>query len=212
MEFSQLFGIVATSAATPQLLATVGGLCLLAYLLGSISSAIIVCRLLGYPDPRSEGSGNPGATNVLRVAGKPAAIITLAGDVLKGVAAVLIGRWAGVDEPALAWIGFCAFLGHLYPLFFNFDGGKGVATALGVINTLAWPAGLAVMLAWLVVFLPFRISSLAAIVSWAVAPLAVWLLAPQYIGAMVPMSLLLLWRHKQNIQDLLSGEERTFRK
>lgn len=212
MEFSQLFGIVATSAATPQLLATVGGLCLLAYLLGSISSAIIVCRLLGYPDPRSEGSGNPGATNVLRVAGKPAAIITLVGDVLKGVLAVLIGRWAGVDDPALAWIGFFAFVGHLYPLFFNFDGGKGVATALGVINTLAWPAGLAVMLAWLVVFLPFRISSLAAIVSWAVAPLAVWLLAPQYIGAMVPMSLLLLWRHKQNIQDLLSGEERTFRK
>ncbi len=212
MEFSQLFGIVATSAATPQLLATVGGLCLLAYLLGSISSAIIVCRLLGYPDPRSEGSGNPGATNVLRVAGKPAAIITLAGDVLKGVVAVLIGRWVGVDEPALAWIGFFAFLGHLYPLFFNFDGGKGVATALGVINTLAWPAGLAVMLAWLVVFLPFRISSLAAIVSWALAPVAVWLLAPQYIGAMVPMSLLLLWRHKQNIEDLLSGQERTFRR
>lgn len=212
MEFSQLFGIVATSAVTPEILAKVAGLCLLAYLLGSISSAILVCRLLGYPDPRGEGSGNPGATNVLRVAGKPAALVTLAGDVLKGVIAVLVGRWAGVDEPALAWIGFFAFLGHLYPVFFGFDGGKGVATALGVLNTLAWPAGVTVMITWLVVFLPFRISSLAAIVSWALAPVAVWLLAPQYIGAMVPLSLLLLWRHKQNIQDLLTGRERNFRK
>lgn len=212
MEFSQLFGAVATAAATPAMLATFAGFCLLGYLLGSISTAILVCRALGYPDPRGEGSGNPGATNVLRVAGKPAAAMTLLGDVLKGVLPVLLARYAGVDDPALAWIGFCAFLGHLYPLFFRFEGGKGVATALGVINTLAWPAGFAVMASWLLVFLPFRISSLAAIVSWMLAPLWVWVFAPQFIAATIPMALLLLWRHRQNIRDLLTGKERSFRR
>lgn len=212
MEFSQLFGAVATTAATPAAIATVIGFCLLGYLLGSISTAILVCRALGYPDPRDEGSGNPGATNVLRVAGKPAAAVTLLGDVLKGVVPVLLARLVGVDDPALAWIGFCAFLGHLYPVFFRFEGGKGVATALGVINTLAWPAGLAVMISWLVVFLPFRISSLAAIVSWALAPLWLWLFAPQFLGAMIPLSLLLLWRHRQNVKNLLAGKEAGFGK
>lgn len=212
MELSQLFGTVATAGATPALIATVAGFCLLGYLLGSISTAILVCRMLGYPDPRGEGSGNPGATNVLRVAGKPAAAITLLGDVLKGVVPVLLARLAGVDDPALAWIGFFAFLGHLYPVFFRFEGGKGVATALGVINTLAWPAGFAVMATWLVVFLPFRISSLAAIVSWILAPLWLWVFAPQYLAAMVLMSVLLIWRHRQNVQDLLTGKERSFRR
>lgn len=212
MEFSQLFGVVATAEATPALLATVAGFCLLAYLLGSISTAILVCRALGYPDPRSEGSHNPGATNVLRIAGKPAALLTLAGDVLKGVVPVLLARLAGVEGPTLAWIGFFAFLGHLYPLFFRFEGGKGVATALGVINTLAWPAGFAVMATWLLVFLPTRISSLAALASWVLAPLYLWIFAPQYLAAMVLMSALLVWRHRQNLKDLLTGKERSFRK
>ncbi len=212
MEFSQLFDAVATTAATPAALAIIVGFCLLGYLLGSISTAILVCRALGYPDPRGEGSHNPGATNVLRIAGKPAAALTLLGDVLKGVAPVHLARLAGVDDPALAWIGFFAFLGHLYPVFFRFEGGKGVATALGVINTLAWPAGLAVMISWLLVFLPFRISSLAAIVSWTLAPLWLWLFAPQFLGAMIPLSVLLIWRHQQNIRDLLAGQEAGFRK
>lgn len=212
LELSQLFGVVATTAATPAIVATFAAFCLLAYLLGSISTAILVCRALGYPDPRSEGSNNPGATNVMRIAGKPAALLTLAGDVAKGVIPVVLARFAGVDDPALAWIGFCAFLGHLYPLFFRFEGGKGVATALGVINTLGWQAGFAVMASWLVVFLPFRVSSLASIVSWTLAPLWLWIFAPQFLGAMVPMSLLLLWRHRQNIRDLLTGNERSFKK
>ncbi|MFZ5724550.1 MAG: glycerol-3-phosphate 1-O-acyltransferase PlsY [Pseudomonadota bacterium] len=212
MEFSQLFGSIATAAATPADFAIFAGFCLLGYLLGSVSTAILVCRAFGYPDPRSEGSHNPGATNVLRIAGKPAALLTLAGDVAKGVLPVVLARLAGVDDPALAWIGFCAFLGHLYPLFFRFEGGKGVATALGVINTLAWQAGFAVMATWLLVFLPFRVSSLAALVSWALAPLWLWVFAPQFLGAMVPLSLLLLWRHRQNIRDLLTGNERSFRR
>lgn len=214
MDFPALLeGIIRIDGgATPALLAAFGGFCLLAYLLGSISTAILVCRAFGFPDPRSEGSGNPGATNVLRVAGKPAAAITLLGDVLKGVLPVLLARTAGIEGPALAWVGFFAFLGHLYPVFFRFEGGKGVATALGVINTLAWPAGFAVMASWLLVFLPFRVSSLAAIISWVLAPLWLWLFAGQYLAAMSLMALLLVWRHRQNVKDLLTGKERSFRK
>lgn len=212
MEFSTVFGLLATEQATVADFAIAFGFCLMAYLLGSVSTAILVCRALGFPDPRSEGSHNPGATNVLRIAGKPAAAMTLAGDVLKGVVPVLLARLAGVDAPMLAWIGFFAFLGHLYPLFFRFEGGKGVATALGVVNTLDPASGLAVMLAWLFVFLPSRISSLAAVISWALAPFIVWHLAPPYFAAMVPMSLLLLWRHRQNLRDLVAGNERSFKK
>lgn len=212
MDLSALFGTLATPAATTADLALAAGFCLMAYLLGSISTAILVCRAIGAPDPRTDGSGNPGATNVLRVAGKPAAAVTLAGDVLKGVVPVLLARLAGVEAPVLAWIGFFAFLGHLYPVFFRFEGGKGVATALGVINTLSWPAGFAVMATWLLVFLPTRISSLSALVSWALAPLYLWIFAPASLGAMVPLSVLLIWRHRQNLRDLLTGQERSFRK
>lgn len=214
MEFSPLFNGIATTGTdvTPAMWAVFAGFCLLAYLLGSISTAILVCRAGGYPDPRSEGSGNPGATNVLRVAGKPAAAVTLLGDVLKGVVPVLLARLAGIEGAALAWIGVLAFLGHLYPVFFGFDGGKGVATALGVINTLAWPAGVAVMVSWLLVFLPFRVSSLAAIGSWLLAPLFTWYFAPAYLLPVLVMSALLIWRHRQNLKDLVSGKERSFRK
>ena len=208
MEFAPLF----STDPTPALMAAFAGFCLLGYLLGSISTAILVCRAFGYPDPRGEGSGNPGATNVLRVAGKGPAALTLAGDVVKGVIPVVLARLAGIEGAALAWIGFAAFLGHLYPVFFRFEGGKGVATALGVINTLAWQAGFAVMACWLLVFLPFRISSLAAIVSWLLAPLWCWIFAPAYVLPVALMSALLLWRHQQNIRDLLTGQERGFRK
>jgi len=211
VEFSQLFGAVATPAATPASIALFLGLCLFGYLLGSISTAILVCRAIGAPDPRGEGSGNPGATNVMRVAGKGPALATLAGDVAKGVLPVIVARMLGIEGPELAWIGFFAFLGHLLPVFFRFEGGKGVATALGVINTLAWPAGLAVMMAWLIVFLPFRVSSLASIASWVLAPLFTWYYAPEYLAGVTLMAVLLIARHKQNIQDLLSGKERSFR-
>ncbi|HEX4975483.1 MAG TPA: glycerol-3-phosphate 1-O-acyltransferase PlsY, partial [Pseudomonadales bacterium] len=150
-------------------------LCIVSYLMGSVSTAILVCRALGYPDPRSEGSNNPGATNVLRIAGKGPALLTLAGDVGKGVLAILLGRVLSVDELTLALMGLAAFIGHLFPLYFNFEGGKGVATALGVITTLAWPIGLGIMLIWLVVAVLSRYSSLAALVSWALAPLLVYL-------------------------------------
>ena len=132
------------------------------YLLGSLSSAIIVCRMGGYPDPRSLGSRNPGATNVLRIAGRASAALTLAGDLLKGLLPLAFGHWLDVADSTLAAMGVAAFLGHLYPVFFGFQGGKGVATFIGVLCGLAWQAGLAFMGLWLAVAGLFRYSSLAA--------------------------------------------------
>lgn len=183
------------------------GLCIFAYLVGSVSTAIVVCRVFGYPDPRSEGSNNPGTTNVLRIAGKVPALLTLAGDVAKGVIPVLIGRWLLKDDYVLAMMGFCAFLGHLFPVFFNFEGGKGVATALGVITTLSWSIGLAVMLIWLIVAILSRISSLSALVSWALAPLIVHLYMVQIFYPVAAMSLFLIFRHHENIKKLITGTE-----
>jgi len=180
-----------------------------AYLLGSVSAAIITCKVMGLPDPRSEGSRNPGATNVLRYGGKKAAAITLFGDMLKGLLPVLLGRAIGVDESVLAAIAMAAFLGHLYPLFFGFKGGKGVATAFGVLLGLAWPVALAVLVTWLVMAKVFKVSSLSALVAASLTPLYTWLLAPVnvYISLSFAISVLLLWRHRSNIQRLLSGEE-----
>jgi len=180
-----------------------------AYLLGSISSAILVCRLMGLPDPRTQGSGNPGATNVLRIGGKKAAALTLVGDSLKGLLPMLAGHLLGAGPEALAATGLAAFLGHLYPVFFGFRGGKGVATALGVQLGLYWPIGLSVAAIWLVMAKLVRISSLSALVSMALAPLIVWLFWPEpvLIGAQVLISLLLFWRHRSNIQNLLAGRE-----
>lgn len=180
-----------------------------AYLLGSLSSAIIVCRLLGLPDPRTQGSNNPGATNVLRIGGKKAAAITLLGDSLKGFLPVLAAKLLGVSPLVLAGVAMAAFLGHLYPLFFRFQGGKGVATALGVQFGLAWPIGASVAGLWLLMAKGLNISSLAALVSMALAPLAVWLFwpAPELIAMQGVMSLILFWRHRSNIRNLLSGTE-----
>ncbi len=181
-----------------------------AYLFGSISSAILVCRLMGLPDPRTEGSGNPGATNVLRVGGKKAAAITLLGDMLKGLLPVLAGQWLGVDPLVLGLTGAAAFLGHLYPLFFGFRGGKGVATMLGVLFGFHWAVGAATAGTWLLVAKGFRISSLAALIATALAPLYIWLiLGPVWplITITAAMTVLLFWRHRSNIQRLLSGEE-----
>jgi glycerol-3-phosphate acyltransferase PlsY len=180
-----------------------------AYLLGSVSSAIIVCRLMGLPDPRTQGSNNPGATNVLRIGGKKAAAITLLGDSLKGLIPMLIAHGLGVSVSILALTGLAAFLGHLYPVFFGFKGGKGVATALGVQFGLHWGVGLAVAGVWLFVAKVLKISSLAALVSMALAPLFVWLIwpAPELVVMQTVVTVILIWRHRSNIRKLLSGDE-----
>lgn len=139
----------------------------LGYLAGSVSTAIIVCRAMGLPDPRNEGSRNPGATNVLRLGGKKAAAITLAGDFLKGLLPVLLARLAGVEATGLALIALAAFLGHLYPIFFGFQGGKGVATAFGAILGLSAPVALAALATWLIMAFVLRISSLSALTAAA---------------------------------------------
>jgi glycerol-3-phosphate acyltransferase PlsY len=182
----------------------------LAYLLGSVSAAIITCRLMGLPDPRTQGSNNPGATNVLRMGSKRGAAITLAGDFLKGLLPVLLGVVLGMEPMILALIGLAAFLGHLYPVFFGFKGGKGVATALGVILGLSWPVALAALLTWVVMAKVFRISSLSALIAAVLTPLYCYLLAPQweYILLFSVLSLILIWRHRENIRRLLSGEEK----
>jgi len=184
-------------------------LIVLAYLLGSVSTAIIVCKLMGLPDPRSEGSGNPGATNVLRVGGKRAAAITLFGDMLKGLLPVLIAMAFTTDHLILGLVGLAAFLGHLFPVFFGFKGGKGVATMLGVLFGYSWWLGLATAATWLIAAKVFRISSLSALIATALAPLYVWLLMEADVLILITaiMTVILFWRHKSNIQKLLSGAE-----
>ena len=183
-----------------------------AYLLGSVCSAIIVCKLWGLPDPRSQGSSNPGATNVMRIGGKKPALITLAGDMAKGVPLVLLAQHLQLRPDFISAIGLAAFMGHLYPVFFKFEGGKGVATALGVLVALYWPLGLAVIGVWIAVFALFRISSLSSITAFALAPIIAWYLVPNYMLGIVGMSILLIARHKTNIKALLKGEERKFAK
>jgi glycerol-3-phosphate acyltransferase PlsY len=187
-----------------------------AYLLGSVSSAILVCRVMGLPDPRTEGSNNPGATNVLRIGGakaKRAAAITLAGDMLKGLLPMLFAHAAGASPLVLALVGIAAFLGHLFPVFFGFRGGKGVATALGVLFGLHWAVGAATAALWLFVAKVLKISSLSALVSMAAAPILVWLLWPDaesrvmLVGMQLVITGLLFQRHRENIRRLISGEE-----
>ena len=184
-------------------------LVLAGYLAGSVASAIVTCRLMGLPDPRTQGSGNPGATNVLRHGGRRAAVLTLAGDVLKGVLPVLLARALGAGPEVLALVAVATFLGHLYPLYFGFRGGKGVATALGVLLALAWPVALAVLATWLVTAAVFRYSSLAALAAAALAPAFAFLLSGQgpLLACVTAMSLLLIWRHRSNIRNLLAGRE-----
>ena len=180
-----------------------------AYLMGSISSAIVVCRLMGLPDPRTQGSNNPGATNVLRIGGKKAAAITLLGDSLKGFVPVALCHLLDRPELIFALVGAAAFLGHLYPVFFGFRGGKGVATALGVQFGLSWTIGAAVAATWLFMAKVANISSLAALISMLLAPLYIWLLwpSPALLVMQVSITLLLIWRHRSNIRNLLRGSE-----
>jgi len=184
-----------------------------AYLLGSISFAVVVSRLFGLADPRSYGSGNPGATNVLRSGSKAAAAMTLLGDAAKGAVAVWLvrafGPPFGVGELAVALAALAAFVGHLYPLFFAFKGGKGVATFLGALLALNFGAGLTACATWLVIALLFRYSSLASLCAAIVAPLALlWLTGTPSTSLIVAaMSLLLVFRHRQNIANLVAGKE-----
>lgn len=181
----------------------------LAYGIGSVSSAIIVCKLMGLPDPREQGSGNPGATNVMRIGGKKAAIITLLGDLLKGLIPVYVVHMVGVSTELLASIGLAAFLGHLYPVFFGLKGGKGVATSIGVLLGFSWWLGLAFIATWLLVYKLSKISSLSALCASILSTLYAWLLVgdlPLVIATAV-MSLFLIYRHKSNIQRLLAGQE-----
>jgi glycerol-3-phosphate acyltransferase PlsY len=181
----------------------------IAYLVGSISFAVITSKIMGLPDPRTEGSGNPGATNVLRLGGKKAAIITLLGDLFKGVIVVLAAKLYGFSPAALALITFAVFFGHLYPVFFRFQGGKGVATAAGCLLALAWPLGLAVLGTWLFVAIAFRYSSLAALCAAVCAPFYAWFFTNNDFTIMTSvMSLLLILRHKKNIHNLCAGKEK----
>lgn len=179
------------------------------YLIGSLSSAIIVCKIMGLPDPRGEGSGNPGATNVLRFGGKKAAAITLAGDMLKGLIPVLIVKYMGMSNQIIALVGFAAFLGHLYPVFFQFKGGKGVATMLGVMFGFSWWIGLATAGTWLFMAKIVKISSLSALVATALAPVYVWYWFNDRtaIGLTIIMTVILFWRHRSNIQNMVKGTE-----
>jgi len=184
-------------------------LIVLAYLLGSISSAVVVCKLMQLEDPRTQGSNNPGATNVLRLYGRKAAIPTLAGDVLKGVIPVLIGHALNAPDMILACIGLAAFTGHLFPVFFNFKGGKGVATLVGVLFGTCWILGLAFMGTWLLIALAFRYSSLASLTAATITPIyTIFILdSPWFIASNMLMAILLFWRHTSNIKKLISGEE-----
>lgn len=179
------------------------------YLFGSLSSALILCQVMGYPDPRREGSGNPGATNILRLHGKLAALITLAGDLLKGLLPLLAARWIGAGDWTLAGMGTAAFLGHLYPVFFGFRGGKGVATFVGVLYGLYWPAGIVFMAIWITVAALARYSSLAALIASAFSPAALFWFTSSwpFMWASVVMVILLFWRHRSNISKLMDGSE-----
>ncbi len=181
----------------------------IAYLFGSISSAIIVCKVMGLPDPRTEGSRNPGATNVLRIGGKTAAAITMAGDVLKGFIPVLLACFLHLNDLTIALVMLAAFMGHLYPVFFRFEGGKGVATLIGCLLALNWQAGGAFLITWVVVAGLFRYSSLASLTAAVLAPLYVWYFTnvTDFYLVVMFMSLILVIRHRTNIQKLVMGLE-----
>ncbi|MCE7623402.1 glycerol-3-phosphate 1-O-acyltransferase PlsY [Vibrio fluvialis] len=178
-----------------------------AYLLGSVSSAVLICRLLGLPDPRAVGSHNPGATNVLRIGGKKTAAAVLLCDMLKGTIPVWSAYFLGIDSLMLGIIAIAACLGHMYPLFFHFKGGKGVATALGAIAPIGLDLTLMIMLTWLVVAVIFRYSSLAALVTVLLAPFYTWMIKPQYTLPVAMLCCLIVLRHHQNIKRLFAGTE-----
>jgi len=185
-----------------------------AYLLGSVSFGILVSKAFGLPDPRTVGSGNPGATNVLRSGKKLAAILTLLGDAAKGWVAVWLALHQGLAPVLVCAVSLAVFLGHLYPIYYCFKGGKGVATALGILLAFSGWVGLAVLLTWALAFAIWRYSSLAALIASACAPVYAYFLLGYkgYAITAILLSLLLIWRHRTNIQKLLNGTESGFGK
>lgn len=189
-------------------------LILIAYLLGSLSSAIITCKAMGLDDPRTVGSKNPGATNVLRLGGKKAAAITLIGDLLKGLLPVLIAKHLDFNTSIIILVGVAAFLGHLYPIFYSFKGGKGVATAIGVYLGLNLFAALITIAIWFISAKLLKISSLAALIATLLAPIIFYIITKDSnisLGLSI-ITILIYWRHKKNIQNLFKGTESTIGK
>lgn len=180
-----------------------------AYLLGSLSSALIVSKYFHMDDPRSYGSGNPGASNMLRSGNKKAAALTLLGDALKGIIAVAIARWLGNSEMVVAWAAIAVVLGHMWPVFFQFKGGKGVATALGVIVAMSFWLTILCIAIWGVIAFKFKKSSLAALITAAIAPFAAFIMIdrPSWGWALLLISILVIYRHRSNIQRILNGQE-----
>ena len=186
-----------------------------AYLIGSVSFAVVVSRVFGLPDPHDYGSGNPGATNVLRTGNRKAALLTLAGDGLKGFVAVVLARQLAIALGAPEWTvpaaAVAVFAGHLYPVFHGFRGGKGVATGAGIVFALHWPLGLALLVIWLTMAFGFKISSLAALTTAVLMPLGMLYATGMSSTtlAMVVIAILIFWRHRKNIRQMVQGNERT---
>ena len=180
---------------------------MLAYLLGSISSAVLVCRIWRLPDPRTTGSKNPGATNVYRLGGRVPAALTLLGDMLKGTIPVWSGYFMGIAPMALGFIGVAACIGHIFPVFFNFKGGKGVATAFGALVPIGEALAVALIATWVLLIYITGYSSLAAIITAILAPIYTYFVKPLYTWPVVMLSILIVARHRENIQRLFKGEE-----
>ncbi len=181
----------------------------IAYLIGSFSTAIATCNIMGIEDPRNTGSNNPGATNVLRHGGKKAAIITLIGDALKGLIPVLVAIQLQATPLTIALVGLFALLGHIFPIYYGFKGGKGVATYYGVILGINWQVGLIALAIWLVIAKLLKTSSLAALISIFITPITLWFFTQsiELTAVIALMSIFVFWRHKKNIQSLLQGSE-----
>jgi glycerol-3-phosphate acyltransferase PlsY len=179
----------------------------MAYLCGSLSSAVLICRVFGLPDPRMSGSKNPGATNVLRIGGRVPAALVLVMDILKGTIPTYMGYWFGLEPIFLGLIAISACLGHIFPLFFGFKGGKAVATAFGAMLPIGLDLAGLLILTWLVTVFVFGYSSLAAIVAVSLAPLFTLLIKPEYSSAVLMLTLLIVARHHENILRLWKGEE-----
>lgn len=183
-----------------------------AYLLGSISSAVVVCKLFRVPDPRTQGSHNPGATNVLRIAGKFPALLVLIFDVLKGTVMVWGAYWLGLEPIQLGLVAVAACLGHIFPLFFGFSGGKGVATAFGALIPIGLDLSALLILVWLSVLFVSGYSSLAAVITVSLAPFITWFIKAEYALPVAMLSLLIIFRHKDNLIRLIKGQEPKIRK
>lgn len=187
------------------------GLIVVAYLLGSFSTAVVVSKCMNLPDPRTIGSLNPGATNMLREAGKLPAFLTLFGDSLKGFIPVFLVKQLGFEYWIVGAVALAAFIGHLYPIFFNFKGGKGVATAAGVLLGMDWVLGGITLGVWLVVIAISRIAAVAAVVASLVGPFVAWKFTPYFLIPVIIISILIIWRHRVNLKNLITGVDSKIR-